>query len=223
MRQGICFVGVEAGRDKDKLGPELLHLLLDTFQDFDVLFLPCAYRHWEVPGKSFPLTISRFRILPRAGIAEGRILVETDEIYSWILVEHVLGAVAVMDIPIYYENSFNGVLFLKVSCRDGHIVKKTKSHGPVAFCVVAGRPYRTKAVSHRALYHVVYSFQHPTDSAQGNFKSCGTQDAFWGVQKSLGSMRVIPCCCNLFASGNLPLAGRDPMEALDALERFMRA
>jgi hypothetical protein len=34
MRQGICYVGVEASRDKDKLGPELLHRLLNLFQSF---------------------------------------------------------------------------------------------------------------------------------------------------------------------------------------------
>ena len=60
MRQRIRYVGVEAGRDKDKLWPELFHRLLNPFQGFSIRFNTCARRHGEVLIESFPLTVSRF-------------------------------------------------------------------------------------------------------------------------------------------------------------------
>ena len=59
-----------------------------------------------------------------------------------------------MDIPVYYYNSFNGVLFLKVSCRDGHIVKIAKSHGSVDFSVMTGRTNRTKCIVQLGLHNL---------------------------------------------------------------------
>jgi hypothetical protein len=131
-----------------------------------------------------------------------------------------------MDIPVYYCNSFYGMLFLKVSCRDGHIVKKTKSHGPVAFCVVAGRPYRAKAVSHRAFHHVVYPFQHAPNSAKGNFKSCGTQDTFWAVQKRIGVLHrtlefiYVPGCVAEFQEAPFRRSGLYPHKFVEKSRRL---
>ena len=50
----------------------------------------------------------------------------------------MLGAVAVMDIPVDNEHPFEAQVFSCRHSRDGHIVEQTIAHGPVSFRMMTG-------------------------------------------------------------------------------------
>src|SRR3989338_5799491 len=65
---------------------------------------------------------------------------------SRIIIECVLCAVAMMNIPVYDKDPFYIIHFLGILCTDCNIIKKAESHCPVPFSMVSGRPYSTKDI-----------------------------------------------------------------------------
>jgi hypothetical protein len=63
-----------------------------------------------------------------------------------ILVENILGTVAVMNIPIDDQNSFGAMLRLRVPGRNGDIVKQAKAHPQVGRSMMAGRPNGAESI-----------------------------------------------------------------------------
>ena len=63
-----------------------------------------------------------------------------------ILLETMLRAVAVMNVPVHDEDTRQPMFFLDVTSGDGHIVEQAKAHRPRGFSMMAGWPHRAKDV-----------------------------------------------------------------------------
>src|SRR5581483_9420053 len=74
------------------------------------------------------------------------LLVGTKIKYSWVLIENLLSAIAMVHIPIYNEHFFDLIFFLKVSCSNRYVIKKTKSHPFIRTGMMARWSYQTKGV-----------------------------------------------------------------------------
>ena len=78
------------------------------------------------------------------------ILVDVEEENRGIVVEDGLGSVAVVNVPVHNQDSFELVLPLGVPGRDGDVVEKTESHAAMRQGVVSSRPRRTERIANLA-------------------------------------------------------------------------
>ena len=98
-----------------------------------------------IPGGATARTLSYF-----VGGATTRItgpLMGAEEEDGVIIIECILSAVAVVNIPINYQNASDAVVALQVSGRNGHVVEDTETHTCVGRGVMTGRA--TKPVTER--------------------------------------------------------------------------
>lgn len=100
----------------------------------------------DIPGSSArqrhvdhsPFGLTGINVLRIAGIGVKVILVDRHVQDSVVVPEHVLGAVAVVDIPVEYRHTL--APRAQQSGGDGHIVEHAEAHGSVGQGVVAGWP-----------------------------------------------------------------------------------
>ena len=148
--QRVVSVSVKTTGDQDHLGFEIPgHGHNDPLQKPDVLGVAAAGRHGEVYGGPSARPLPRFAKSAGSGIVG--VLVGGDVEDAGVAFEGVLGAVAVMDIPVQDHQLFQAHLALKSASRHGHVVEETKTHGAVAFGVVARRPHGGKSGSEATL------------------------------------------------------------------------
>lgn len=139
VAEWVSHAAVESGGDEDELGAEFFHggdeLFLEAGEDF------CA------PGEGGERAIEGGP-LPRAGAsligaASARVprsLVGAEEEDGAVFVEDVLGAVAVVDVPIDDEDAIEAVTALGVAGGDGDVIKDAKAHAVAGIGVVTGWP-----------------------------------------------------------------------------------
>ncbi|MBT9137034.1 MAG: hypothetical protein DDT34_02120 [Firmicutes bacterium] len=82
----------------------------------------------------------------QAGARVGRAFVDGDKQHFWVGVEKVLGAIAVVDIPIHYGHPPQAICSSRRLGGDSDIVKKAEAHGSVFFGVVAGGATEHKGI-----------------------------------------------------------------------------
>ncbi len=67
-----------------------------------------------------------------------------------VLIENILRAVAVMDIPIDDEHAFGRMFVARISSGDGHVIEQTKAHAYCSAGVVAWRANDAEGILHFA-------------------------------------------------------------------------
>ena len=143
---GSAAMGVETGRNQDKPGPERAD---DRRQDMainrQVLPVGLAIAHGTIDGKSLAPAGARFAQTARSRV-KGRLMGRKIK-DVFILVEAVLGAVAVMDIEIDDEDLFNAKAEPGPAGGNGDIVEYAETHGPVMQGVMSRRPHKSETRS----------------------------------------------------------------------------
>ena len=66
---------------------------------------------------------------------------QADEQDGRVAFEGVLGAIAVMHIPVDDRDPVHPALTAGIGCAYGHVIKEAKAHGPVALGMVPGRAH----------------------------------------------------------------------------------
>src|SRR5215211_1583844 len=133
----VVHVGVETGGDQDPLGSELpQHGQEDPGESRRIQVFPRARRQRHVRREAQPLSFSNF-----AGLAGPRVegtLMRREVEHPTVAVEDVLGAVAVVHVPVQdgdlLEPSREGV-----PGGDGRVVREAETHPVVSSRMVAGR------------------------------------------------------------------------------------
>jgi len=57
-----------------------------------------------------------------------------------IVVEGMLGAVTVVEIPVHDQDLFQSVLFFRICGGDGDVIENAEAHAAIRFSMVSGRP-----------------------------------------------------------------------------------
>ena len=126
-----------------------MKLLADRRHDLlkhpEVFLIAAARGKRDIDRK--PLALPRTRLLHRAAARIERELMGGKIENRRVPVECVLGAIAMMDIPIDYHNPLHAVMELQVMGADGHRVKQAEPHGAIPERVMAGRADQGKAVA----------------------------------------------------------------------------
>ena len=87
--------------------------------------------------------------------------------YGRILLEYVLGSVAMMDIEVDNADPLDAPLLLKIAGGDGHIVEVAKPHGFADLGMVPRRPDRTEAVVQFLQHYPAGDIQNAAHCQQG--------------------------------------------------------
>src|SRR6266480_2133691 len=127
---------IEAGRDQDQVGDKSLRCRIDGALERRYILTGrqrCWF--WNVPYRTV-----RAAILGRPGTRIPGPLVHRDEMDVGLAFDQRLGSVAVMDVPIDYQDSVQPVFLARVMGGDGDIPEETESHRAVVDGVVSGRP-----------------------------------------------------------------------------------
>ena len=102
--QGIGPVGVESRRDEDDVRPEFIQGGYDLRCEYcKILSVAVTAIHGEIHGETFAGTVAFFK--NGTGAGKMGILVKTYIENGIVPIKSMLGAVAVMDIPVDYGNS----------------------------------------------------------------------------------------------------------------------
>src|SRR5690349_19977452 len=104
--------------------------------------------HWHADRQSFSCPFSPFVGPPRSRIM--RVLMRAEEQHRAIAVKAVLGAVAVMHVPIDDQHPGDVVPLLSVPRRYRDVIEQAKPHGAIAFGMVPRRSNRTKDMIDRS-------------------------------------------------------------------------
>ena len=143
LAEGVVEVGVEAGGDQDEFGFEVVEFRFvaggEFVEDFGVAG---AGGEGGVEGVAEAAPGAGFVAAAGAGV-EGR-LVGGEEEDGVVVVEGVLGAVAVVDVPIDDEDFADAIFFLGVAGGDGDVVEDAESAAAGLGGVVAGGADRAR-------------------------------------------------------------------------------
>ena len=147
-------MGVKTGGDDDKLWFELIYLR-QYFLHESRFIVPVvvAGGHGAIQGGAFASANAGFPVGASAGVKG--VLMGADVQHRGVLFKGMLGAVAMMHIPIEDQRLVNAVSRLQVARHDGHIVKQAKSHGLVVLGVVSGGTRQGEAIVQIAVDHSV--------------------------------------------------------------------
>ncbi len=184
-------MGVEPGRDQDELGLEGPgqggQELLEGPQ---VGAVAVAVHQGEVQGAALARAAAHGLPGPGAGV-EGR-LVQGGVEDPVVAAEGVLGAIAVVDVPVHDQHPLEPLDLHQVLGGDGHVVEQAEAHGPLGRGVVAGGAQQGHAVvdpagqgrvaevdqrAHRAEGHLIGLGRGAGVRVQGGVAALGAGDA----------------------------------------------
>src|SRR5437773_2552085 len=96
-----------------------------------------------------------------------------EEKYRGVFVKGFLRAVPMMHIPIDDRNPFESMPFLKIACRDRHVIEQTESHGMGRFSMMPGWPQGTEGIVYARLDDRVGRRQRTPDRRVGGIQGAG--------------------------------------------------
>ncbi len=147
----IAPVGVETGRDDEKLGGEAPEGRLRETRE--VGLLGRSRRKRQVQSRPQPLALAPFVLESASRIK--RVLVERDEEHLRILPENVLGPVPVMNIPVQDGHPVQPMFFLNIAGENRGGGEEAKPHGTKRLGMLAGRAHRAKSRGVKASHYLV--------------------------------------------------------------------
>jgi hypothetical protein len=92
----------------------------------------------------------------------------TKEQHAGIVLEGMLGTIAMMHVPIHDQNALQAITFLSVTRRNGDIIEQAKSHGTLALGMMSRGPQGHKGASGVTFDNLIDCQQRPTYSQQGS-------------------------------------------------------
>ena len=141
LGQRIAVMRVEAGGNDDQVGPEIVERRQDArVERLAEQVAAGAGRQRRVDD------VAGAGLVLGAGAGIERHLVGRAVEHRRVVPEDVLGAVAVMDVPVDDGDPLGAVLLLRMAGGDRGIVEQAKTHRGRALGVVAGRPRRDEDV-----------------------------------------------------------------------------
>ena len=166
-------MGVKAGGDQHELGLKLPTNGIDHFfKERHNGGISPAGAERQVDGIALAAALAGFFGGPRAGVV--RVLMGRYVQHARVIVETVLGAVAVVQVPVHHQNPAQPKAFPQILRPNRNAVEEAKTHGPVAFGMMAGRSHQGKAVVHLALHDRIQNGQQTAGGEQGRLiRLCG--------------------------------------------------
>lgn len=139
--QRITRQRIEAGGNENEIGNEAYGRSIDPrFESRDIPIRRERRGHGDVPD-----TLVRTPILGCSGTWIPRPLVHGDEMDVGLGLHQRLGAVAVVHVPVDYQNPLQSMLSARVVRGQRYVAEETESHGAVRNRVVSGRSYGGEA------------------------------------------------------------------------------
>ena len=191
LAQGIVPVGVEPGGDDDEFRLEVVHGRQDLFHERGlVVRITAAGAHGTVHSGAPAFANAGFR--PGAGAGIEGILVGADEQHRRVLLECMLSAVAVMNVPVQDHDLVQAVARLQVARQDGYVVQDAEAHGLVILCMVAGRSHQGEAVADFSVHHTVRQRDGRTGRLEGNVEGFFAHRGIHAVKKGAPANAGLP-------------------------------
>jgi hypothetical protein len=106
-------------------------------------------------------------LVDAAGARVEGVLVEGEKEHRGVVVEQVLGAVAVVDVPVDDHHPLDPVPALQVARRHRDVVEQAEAHRPVGLGVVTGRAHAGEPVVDLAGHDRVNQGEHPAGGQAG--------------------------------------------------------
>ncbi len=162
-------MGIESGGDDHKVRIELLHRREEMLvEGIKFLLVTGSCRQGNVQVGSLSRSNTLFLVAAtKPGIVWELVCAEVKN--GWVSFEDVLGAVAMMNVPIDDYHSCQSVFFLDIPSRDRGIIEQAEAHCPIEFCVMTGRANRAKGSVHIAFHYRIHCTKGSPDSESGNF------------------------------------------------------
>ena len=136
---------IKAGRNNYQIGFVALNFWYQfIFHCGKVIVIICVGIHWKVQCGAQPISSTGFSCRPCAGIK--RVLMRATVINGWVIIKRVLGAVAMMHVPIENKNLVQSFYFLRVSGGYCHIVEQAEPHCMVLLGMVPRWAHSAKGV-----------------------------------------------------------------------------
>ena len=174
--EGVAAAGVESGGEDDEVGAEGVHggdeFLAEGIQNGSAA---SSGGEGAVEGGGFAGGGAGFGGVASAWVPRG--LVDGEEEDVGVFVEDVLGAVAVVDIPIGDEDAVDAPGFAGVAGGDSGVVVDAEAHAAGGGGVVAGRADGGEGVADMALEDGI-------DGGEGG--AGGEAGDFWGFRANVG-------------------------------------
>ncbi len=169
----VAFPGVESGGNEEEFGLEFVQGRKKGFAEGGEDFRPSG-PGGEGAVEDFPgaPALPGFRGVAGAGIPGG--LVGGEKEHGAVGVKDLLGAVAVMHVPIHDGDPTDAVPFLRVVGGDGDIVEETKAHGGGGPGVVTGRTHGTEGVVGVAAQDGIDGIKDAADGVEGDVAGFAT-------------------------------------------------
>src|SRR5215475_2307979 len=95
-------------------------------------------RQWNIHGVAQPCSGAALGSSARPGV-EGE-LMRAEKQHAGVVLEGLLGAIAMMHVPIHDQDAFQAIAFLGVTRGNGDVVEQTEAHGTLAFGVMPRGP-----------------------------------------------------------------------------------
>ncbi len=169
---GIAPVGVVAGRDEDHLGAEPQHAgREDAPKGRAEGVVAGAGGEGKVDRGAAPAPVAR--LVRCAGAGVERVLVRADEEHVRVLVEDLLGAVAVVHVDVEDDEAFGAERGPGPANGQSHVGEQAEAHGGAGPGVVAGRPDGREAVVRLAFDDGPRDAEHGPERPEGDVEALG--------------------------------------------------
>jgi hypothetical protein len=125
------------------------------------------------------------------------------EKHRWVLIKNILGAIAMMHIPIHDEYFLKAVFLLKISGPNSYIIEYTKAAGSIPMGMVTRGADKTKGIANLTGYYRVYGLKYPSCGQAGYLKRIGTDRNIWRMNKHFPLAAGLLDMLNILGSMNL--------------------
>ena len=116
---------------------------------------------------------------------------QANEVNGGILLEQVLSAVSVMDVPIQDQNLFRAKLLLGRPCRHSGIIEETKAHRFLQLGVMPRRSDRAESVAYLTGENLLHGTNDAASRLKCNLKRLGTDNSIFSVKDRQSSAAAL--------------------------------
>ncbi len=116
----------------------------DLPQDLEEVAIPIAGQHGNINGQAHPIPVAHFLQTSCSGIVGVLVCGKIQHIR--VCVKGLLGGIAMVQIPVHYQDLLYVIGIHGIAGTQGHIIEKTEPHGPIPFCMMSRGPDQGKTV-----------------------------------------------------------------------------
>ena len=125
-----------------------------------------AGRHRHIQNLAGSRSPSGFRYRTGSGVSAIMMCAEIKD--RSVIIKNVLGAVAVVIIPVHDQHAADAMLLLQIPGSNGDIIEDAESHTAIRCGVMARRAYGSESIPDFTVHHRVH---HVQNSAGSEFRS----------------------------------------------------